>query len=443
VRRAEQINREVLKTGARRLGTQTALIAYATACALAIGGLLLTNWPTYNYEIRGGAIPLYYYALPGILVLPIAFARPEAPLRVLRSPLFWWFAVYVLLGLTWQIVAHDFGEETSRQFRLRLLVFFLFATAAVLVLESNRAVVAMLIVACVLIAGAFNWFDALRPFRFVPQSYEHASEGRGAGLFLNPNVAGSFIVMGTIAALSYIPMRLRAVMLVCVVLCVAPTFSRGAFVLAGLMVGSGLFLGLLRRLQAVLILMALPLLVSGVNLGYEYLMTHSEDRNMQRVVQRLMVLKDAAEEDESVDIRADAAARGWQLFKQSPLFGAGLGATTTASFVTGPHNMYVTLMAEQGIFGLALYLSLLFLLAREGMRLMRSAATRESSDIGRAMLMFALCLAMNGFFSHNILDEAHTMFLMAFLAAAGLHAKHRSALRSSGRAGRLATVRGG
>jgi len=399
------------------------LSVYATACTLLVGLLLLTNWPSYAYEVRGGVIPLYYYALPGILMIPIAFAHPQVLLRLLHEPVFWWFASFVLLGLAWQILEQDFSEHANRQWRLRLLVLFMFTTVAVLASESRRPPVALLIVGCVLLAGAFSWFDALRPFRFVPQGYEFASEGRGAGLFINPNIAASFVVMGTIAALPWIPTHLRAAMLTAMVICVAPTFSRGGLLLAAIATFGAVFLGLLRRYQTMLVLVALPLLVIGVNVAYEYLMTHSEDRNMQRVVQRLMVLQPGADEDQSVDLRADAAARAWALFKEKPLLGAGLGKTTSTAFVTGPHNMYVMLMAEQGIVGLALYLSLILLLLWRGWQLMRSAPSLEGSEIGKATLILALYIAANSLFSHNVLDEAHGIFLIAFIVAAGFRAR--------------------
>ena len=399
------------------------LVAYATASTMLVALILLSNWPTYSYLIRGGFLPLYYYAVPGVLVIPLLFASPDSALKMLKEPLFWWFTVYVLLAVVWQVVAQDFSEEAGAQFRLRMLMFLLFTTIAILGSESRRPLVAVVIVGCVLVAGALNWFDALRPFRFVPQGYEHASEGRGAGLFINPNLAGSFAVIGTIAALPYIPMRLRAVALTAAIMCLAPTFSRGAFLLGAIAMVSAMGLKMLTRSQTVLVLVALPVLFTGVNLAYDYLMTHSEDKNMQRVVQRLMVLKDAGDEDESVDLRADAAARAWELFTQSPLHGAGLGETTAAEFVTGPHNMYLMLMADQGVFGLALYLSLVAILLVHGWRIVRMATTTQGADVGRSMIMLGLYLAANGFFSHNVLDEPHTIFLIAFTVAAGIQVK--------------------
>jgi O-antigen ligase len=85
--------------------------------------------------------------------------------------------------------------------------------------------------------------------------------------------------------------------------------------------------------------------------------------------------------------------------------------------------MYAMLMAEQGIAGLALYLALILVLLGRGWRLMRTATTDEGADIGRSTIIFGLYIAAGGLFSHNVLDEAQAMFLMAFIVVAGLDAR--------------------
>lgn len=402
----------------------TGLLVYSTACALLMAAILLTNWPTYAYAVRGGMLPLYYYALPGLLIVPILFAHPDAALRFLREPILWWFVAFVVSAILWQIMTQDFAEEANRTFRLRLLMFLVFITLAIVMSESRGGVIALAIIFCVLLSGALSWFDALRPHRIVPEGHVDAMEGRGAGLFLNPNVAASFVVMGTIAALPYIPMRLRAVALTGAVMCVAPTFSRGAFVLIAVAVVVGAVTRLLNRTQIVLSIVAVPLLVGGLGLAYDYLMANSEDRNMRRVVQRLMIFQKAdADEDQSVDLRADAAGRAWELFTQEPVFGAGIARTTSAEFVIGPHNMYMMLMAEQGIFGLVFYLGLIVVVAQRGWWLMRYVPDKHLSDVGRALVVLASYIAVQGFFSHNVLDEPQAMFVLAFLIAAAARAR--------------------
>ena len=403
-------------TGTRRVG----LIAYATACTAAVAVLLLSNWPSYQYAVRGGPIPLYFYLVPALLTVPMLFAEPGAVLRWLREPLFWWFAVFVLTGLAWLLLAQDILEESSRQWRLRALSFIVFGACAVLAGASNRKTVAWVIVACMLVACAFNWFDVLRPYRFVPEGIEGASEGRGAGLFINPNAAGSFIVMAAIAALPMIPTRLRGLLLVAAVFGVAATFSRGAFVMVFVALAGAVWLKLVKRGQGMLLVIALPLVVTGVSLSYDFLIDKSESRHIQNVVQRLNWFQDVGNEDIAVEGRKFGAQQAWQIFLDNPVIGKGTGATSLTIQQEGPHNMYLLLMAEQGMVGLLLYVSLCAILIRRGRRMARSARSADEHDVGKCLMLLGFYMATYGFFSHNVLEEPYTMFLLAFVAAGGM-----------------------
>jgi hypothetical protein len=402
--------------GTRRVGLTT----YATACGAAVAVLLLSNWPTYQFAVRDGPIPLYYYLAPALMIVPVFFAEPGAVLRWLREPIFWWFATFVLTGLLWLLLAQDIVEDASRQWRLRALSMIVFLSCAVLAAESQRRVVAWVIVGCMLAACAFNWFDVLRPYRFVPQGIEGASDGRGAGLFINPNAAGSFIVMAAVAALPMIPSRLRGLLLVSAVFGVAATFSRGAFVMVFVALAGSVWLKLLKRAQGLLLVVALPLLVGGVSLSYDYLIDKSENRHLHNIVQRLNWFQDTGDEDIAVEGRKFGARQAWQIFLENPLTGKGTGATSLTIQQEGPHNMYLLLMAEQGMLGLALYVSLWLILMRQGRRIARSACTAHDQDIGKGLALLAMYMATYGFFSHNVLEEPHTMFLLAFAAAAGM-----------------------
>jgi O-antigen ligase len=413
------------------------LAAYATLCTAVVALLFLTNWPTYDYAVRGGPIPLYYYVLPALLIVPIVFAEPMAAVRFMREPLFWWFVIFVVTGLVWLLLAQDFVEDASRQWRLRVLAFMFFYTVTLLSSESHRRIVGWVIVACVLVACVFNWIDVLRPYRFVPQGIEGVTEGRGAGLFINPNAAGSFIVMGTIAALPMVPARLRGLLLITAVFGVAATFSRGAFVMISVALLGAIWLKLVKRAQGIVLILTLPLLILGVSTSYEYLAAASENRSINRVVERLNWFKDTGDEDVAVEGRKYGASQAWQLFLDRPVTGHGPGVASLAVRQEGPHNMYLLLMAEQGILGFILYVSLFVTLLRRGRRIARYAQTMHERDAGSAVVLYGLFLATYGFFSHNVLEEPHTIFLLAFVVATGfgaLHAANGAPERTAARA---------
>lgn len=405
--------------GAHAGNPYAGLVFYSTLTAGIVALLLLTNWPTYHYSIRGGPIALWYYALPVALVIPVVCAHPALAARYLKDPLTWWFLMYVLSGLIWLLLAQDFIEDASRQWRLRVLAFALFYSIAILTTNVNRLLLAFVIVACILIASAGNWLDILRPFRFVPKGIEGAHSGRGAGFFINPNVAASFIAMATIVVLPFVPMRFRAVILLCAVVGIAPTFSRSGFLYAGMLLVGSVMLKLLNRVQATILLLAVPMLIAATVFSYDFLMSASDDANLHNIVRRLEWFQGLGEEDQAVEGRKIGAQQAWLMFLEEPLTGRGLAATLLESAgMEGPHNMYLMLMGEQGLFGLFLYATLIWCFIRRGRRLATTAINKQGQDVGNAMLLYAAFLFAYGFFSHNVLEEAQSIFIMAFMAAA-------------------------
>lgn len=397
---------------------------FATIGASIVAIIFLTNWPTYHFDVRGGPVAWWYFLLPVLITVPIVFAEPAAAMRFFREPLFWWCVVYVGSGLLWLLPAQHFAEEANREWQWRLLALGLFYTCAVLCSVAKRPLLALVILGCVVFVSASIWFDALRPHRFVPKGVlEGAVAGRGAGTFIDPNAAAAFVVMGAIAVLPFVPRYFRGALLLGVVVGVSATFSRSGFVLAAIAAVGAIALRLIGRAQALLVILAIPLLVSGIALSYEFLESQSEDKNFQSIVRRLAWFEQMDEDDDAVEGRRYGASVAWKIFLDDPLLGGGTGATFRAINVEGPHNMYLGLMGEQGVFGLALYLSLVGLLARRGWGIVRAAASNEGQEIGRAMMLFALFLAAYGLFNHNVLKEPHTMFVLAFLVAAGFHAQ--------------------
>jgi O-antigen ligase len=392
---------------------------FATAGTVAVALLFLTYWPTYSYLVLSGQSPLYYYMLPGFVALPLLFLQPATAVRLLNEPVLWWFATYVVLGMAWLLLSQDFPDVAAQQWRMRVLACFFFCTILISTSLSRRRWVALAAAACLVIACGLNWFDVLFPSRLVPLGFQGANPGRGAGLFINANGAAAFVLMATIAVLPYAPMRARAAVLLVCVTAVAPTFSRFGWIFAALLIVMAIILKLLDRRQVLVILLTVPLLLAGAGVYYEF-MLQSGNENL---IGRLAWFQTFGEQyDFSMRERAFVAQRAWERFLDSPLYGHGIGVTLAKGARVGTHNMYVLLMAEQGLIGLALYLSLLGILAHKGLRLARAARARHSREIGLTLLLYAAFLGAYGFVNHNVLDEPHGMFILAFIVAAGFQA---------------------
>src|SRR5687768_741213 len=100
------------------------MLVYTTVCLGVVAVIFLSNWPSYNFQVGGGPIPLWYYVLPGVLILPVILAEPGLAVHFFRHPILWWFVAYVATGLVWMLFAQNFIEESAQQWRLRLMALF-------------------------------------------------------------------------------------------------------------------------------------------------------------------------------------------------------------------------------------------------------------------------------------------------------------------------------
>ena len=399
----------------------------ASAGAALVALILLSYWPTYNYLVLGGHSPLLYYALPGFIALPLLFLRPATGLGLFHESIVWWFLVYVFSGMAWLLFAQDCPTPAGQQWRMRVLAAFFFFTIFLTAGLSRPQPIALAAAACVLLAAALNWYDVLRPSALVPLGLPGSNPGRSAGLFINANIAAAFILMGTIAVLPLAPEWLRGALLMVAVVGVAPTFSRFGWIFSVLLVVMAAGFKLLNRRQLILIMCAVPLLMAAAGIYYQF-MLQSGNENIIGRLSWFQTLGDRA--DFSVRERAYVAHQAWERFLDSPLYGQGIGVTLSRGARVGTHNMYVMLMAEQGLVGLALYLSLIGAIAYKGWALARAASEKLDRDIGLTLVVYAVFLGAYGFVSHNVLEEPHGMFVLAFLLALAAQARRRRLLRT-------------
>src|SRR5215204_6241401 len=106
------------------------------------------------------------------------------------------------------------------------------------------------------------------------------ARGRGAGFFINPNIAGSFIAAATIAALPFVPMRFRGPLILCAAVGIVPTFSRSSYLYGAMLLFLPIALRMLNRSQIAFVLIVMPLLLLGLAASYDFLMASSDDQNL-------------------------------------------------------------------------------------------------------------------------------------------------------------------
>jgi O-antigen ligase len=109
--------------------------------------------------------------------------------------------------------------------------------------------------------------------------------------------------------------------------------------------------------------------------------------------------------------RGPLAAYALDLFYESPL--SGVGVRTSLDLPEGPHNMYVALALDYGVFGLLSYSLLLLRLLWLGV-----VAVRQRAGSAALILPLSVWLIIYGFASHNLLSDPPILLLIAFVISA-------------------------
>jgi hypothetical protein len=87
----------------------------------------------------------------------------------------------------------------------------------------------------------------------------------------------------------------------------------------------------------------------------------------------------------------------------------GAGVQTIYEMQEGPHNMFLAMMLDYGIFGLMIYLVVIMRLIKIG--------GHAASDVSGPVLLYVAWLVLFSFASHNLLGIAATIPLMGFALA--------------------------
>lgn len=235
---------------------------------------------------------------------------------------------------------------------------------------------------------------------------------RSGGVALNANV-GAFLLVGMLVmVLDFRKLRASdVVVLLLTALPVSSTLSRGglaqfalvAAVYAALQIRNALADGDRRPLMKILaaILAAIALFaVLGHAAGN---LPTAADREVQERLRQLLFQGSSISDD---PYRGVLARYYIGLIQQTPIFGSGTGYTLNtavagAPFGKGPHNIYLRLWLDTGIWGPVVYGG--FIMA------MLSRAARLGDVNG---MLLCLMVAAYGLFDHNVIDNKAILLLL-------------------------------
>jgi O-antigen ligase len=329
-------------------------------------------WALYTHHI--GVLT----ALLALIVCAVAFAMlPDAYWN--DGPMYLLYPAYdslvLLLSMLLPLRAHH-----RRHFRTYLL-------CALLVLLSSIL------------------FDAAYPgtFSIVPD--------RAAGFALNPNTAAFVLVLLCACIIDLHQFRSRdTAVLTLTAIGVFITLSRAGGILLACTFGCYVY-----RMMRVSVHSSGTVFVRGLQLAAPFIVLYATAAALVERADifalsfqpRLAMLRGMDDIVTADDDRVHALSEALRALSRSPVVGYGTGYSYSMSAT--PHNIYLQQWINNGLPGLAAYLLLLLVSARLFWR-------RRSA---RGLLFIGL-VTLNGFFSHNILEERAVLCLLGILLTCSL-----------------------
>jgi O-Antigen ligase len=330
-----------------------------------------------------------------------AFAFP----RELRRLVFFKDYLFVLSLLVLPILLMLLSDESfeRRVYTSLSCVALVFVVASVLALRSDLDRITEWAAFSIVATGVtLNLYEL-----FVANNLWSNAPGRSAGFYVDVNVSASALLGYGLVFLTARAGNLRLVDLILTTLIaigVFATFSRTG-ILATLILLTGLALSRVGRENVIRIVIGLVAVSSIAFALVSYVVDNldlSED-----AARRISSLIEAGGIGDFEKDRGAAASAAWDIIVEHPVFGGGV--RTVSKMPEGPHNMFLAMMVDYGIFGLIAYLALITRLIL--------AARRAGRELGRPLVLYVGWLLIYSLALHTLLEDAMSILLLGFALA--------------------------
>jgi len=351
-----------LRLGLRPL--QAVMMAPVALFLAALAAMLLRHPDVPFYEIDRVAFALLFIGVAGRVVVTRTRWRMER-------------ATWPMIALTSLAVVSMIGQPFDNQAWCLLAAkffvpFALFHLAALVFREERQlrhfelfALIILAYLCFTSIAFLVGAKSLIFPRFILDESLGyHADRARGPLLQAVANGV-SLNLLGVMALHAFLRGRIRglraAVLLGSLPVAILATMTRAVWLSFAVSISVLIFLSHDRRLRRICVAVAI---VGGVGL----LIALSFDDQRRTLTDRL-------HESGPLDFREAVYAGGWQMFLEKPFIGWGVNQMPEelARHVSGykekelyPHNTYLEILVEHGIFGLALYVWLMWEVLRLG-----------------------------------------------------------------------------
>lgn len=342
--------------------------------------------------------PLYIHFLTMCVASVFIILKPSSSFREMPSTLTLWMWVFLINSITCFLYSSQ--SEVAEQALIESFSTAVLLFSFLILIQANNGInIARFALFCVVIFSVvMNGIDFFTPmWTKVP--------GRAAGLYINPTISGSMLVMAMVASIPLVPPKLRMLYCSFVGIGVFLTFSRGPWLFwllafISLTMSKHIFIG--RKWLSIGIAFTVSgFVLYGVFSGGILSMFSSswfEEYLTPGTFARLGG-SGGIFSDYSTTSRVNVAYEAWEVFANNPWFGAGLGYDK--EWVLGSHNTFLRLAAEGGLFRLSIFLWLLMLL------------WRLTDSIGKVALLVYIASC---FTSHNNLQAPAVLIILAIVA---------------------------
>jgi len=277
----------------------------------------------------------------------------------------------------------DVRLQDWKNFALLPVLFFLTFN-----LVKDKKFAGKVLVVMVLSIFLMNYYAVSQVTSF--SALESRVKIKGTFVYLGPNEIAAFYNVVTVMLTGlffFIKNRWQKILLGLLILmniyCIMFLFSRGAYL--GLAVGLFILFALKKR--ALLIPLFLVIL---------FWQTALPEKVKERIGQ---THDEFGELDLSAQRRIEVWERSLELFSRQPIFGCGFGTFRYQGFDLGDtHNIYVKILVEQGVVGLAFFLILIMLLLRQSWQLLRSGDDPLGQGLGLGLFAGIFVLLVNNMF---------------------------------------------
>jgi hypothetical protein len=375
---------------------------YRNALVVIAIAVFYTNIHEYMHQAYHVGVPWHWALAFIILSLPLLF-RQVMTSDILRLPIVAWCFGYAWVTMVWFIMGSQ-SEMAWQEVRWRVLALFEILSFLAIFMDARATLFARLtLVVAVHIGTVINAYEL-----FVPMSFSNVS-GRSAGLYVNANTSAEALVLGMILGITVLPTWYRSVFILLAGTGVFITYSRAGLMgwliaVGGLMLGG--FIGVrhfVRTSLIALFLIGLFLLPEADQILTTLERVGSLNADTQ---ERLAWLMDPlGVEDASSDARKSVARQAWERVAEQPFLGGGTGAVHKGLDIP-PHNQFLSHMIDHGLLG-AMLVPLLML----------ALIWRAEGDSRRVTFIFSCTVLWFSFFTHQFLNNAHSLLLLALVAA--------------------------